>query len=64
MAERLGVTVSWIGTTLTVVMLLFFANLAFTGQLTWAFWPTTITAIVCFLPHLFGRAIRFVLSGF
>ncbi|OWV62591.1 hypothetical protein ATY75_12265 [Rhizobium sp. N122] len=64
MAERLGVTVSWIGTICTVIMLLFFGKLALDGQMTWAFWPTTITAIVCFLPHLAGRAIRYVLSGF
>lgn len=64
MAERLGVTVSWIGTVCTTILLLIFAKFAIGGQLTWAFWPTTITLIVCFLPHLGGRAFRYVLSGF
>jgi hypothetical protein len=64
MAERLGVTLSWIGTICTTILLLIFAKLAIDGSLTWAFWPTTITVIVCFLPHLFGRGVRYVLTGF
>jgi hypothetical protein len=63
MAERLGIVFGFTGAALTVLLFAFFTKLAFDGQLTWAFWPTLIFVLFCFVPYVAGRMLKFIFTG-
>lgn len=63
MASRFGTVVSWVGILITAAFFVLFARMAFTGTLTWNFWPTLIFVAFGCLPLAIGCAINFIVSG-